>query len=107
MYVKDKIREELRRVYGNFESYLELEYEDTLVENISSTNSNKRDAWVTYNQVILELKHSIKDTLKVRELQYKLTDHSDPNKVCIETINGLTNKSTELDRLLHKIMNFV
>jgi hypothetical protein len=55
---------------------------------------------------MLELKNNLKDTLKVKELQYKLTDDVDPNEVCIEIIETLEIKTPELDRLYNKIKNF-
>jgi arginine utilization protein RocB len=67
---------------------------------------NKKKAWLTYNQVILELKHSLKDNLKVKELQYKLTEEVDPNEVCIEVMEEVKNLSPELERLYYKIRNF-
>jgi hypothetical protein len=107
MDTRAKIRSVLRENYGNFESYLEHEYESKLTENLLSGSIENKKAWVTYNQVILELKHTIKDNLRVKELQYKLTDNSDPNEVCIQVMEGLKHKSPELERLYYKIRNFI
>ena len=107
MDIKDKIRKVLREQYGDFTTHLEHIYEDKLTETLADKNPNKRKAWATYNQVVLELKHSIKDTLRVKELQYKLTENSNPNEVCIEVIDEVKNFSPELERLYHKIKNLL
>ena len=107
MDIKGKIREVLRKEYGNFETYLEHVYEDKLTENLAGGNIKNKKEWLTYNQVVLELKNSIKDTIKVKELQYKLTEDSDPNRVCIEVIKTLKHSSPELERLYYKIINFI
>ena len=44
--------------------------------------------------------------LKVKELQYKLTENINPNEVCIEVIEALKDQSPELERLYYKIRNF-
>lgn len=106
MSTKDKIRKALREQYGEFNTYLEHQYENTLTENLIIGNLKNKKAWVTYNQVILELKHTLKNILKVRELQYKLTDDLNPNEVCIEVIEDVKNKTPELERLYYKISNF-
>lgn len=106
MDIKEKIRLALREHYGEFNSYLEHEYEDKITENLILGDSEEKKAWATYNQVMLELKNNLKDTLKVKELQYKLTDDADPNEVCIEIIETLDSKTPELERLYYKIKNF-
>jgi hypothetical protein len=106
MNLKTKIRLVLKEHYGEFNSYLEHEYENKLTENLILGNLDNKKAWVTYNQVILELKNTLKDMLKVKELQYKLTDNSDPNEVCIEVLETLKERSPELERLYNKIRNF-
>lgn len=106
MDIRDKIRKALKEQYGDFETYLEHVYEDKLTENLAQGNLHDKKAWVTYNQVVLELKHSIKDHLKVKELQYKLTENVDPTNVCIEVIRGVKHQSPELERLYYKIRNF-
>jgi hypothetical protein len=107
MDIKSKIRQVLKEQYGAFETHLEHIYEEKLTENLASNNIKNKKAWITYNQVVLELKHSIKDMLKVKELQYKLTENSDPNKMCIEVIKDIKHRSPELDRLYYKIINFI
>lgn len=107
MDIRAKIKQALREQYGDFETHLEHVYEKKLTENLAGGNIKNKKAWLTYNQVVLELKHSIKDTLKVKELQYKLTENSDPNKVCIEVIKNIKNCSPELERLYYKIINFI
>jgi hypothetical protein len=106
MNLKTKIRKVLNEHYGEFSSNLEHQYEDKLTENLIIGNIEKKKAWLTYNQVILELKNTLKDMLKVKELQYKLTESVNPNEVCIEVIEDLKDKSPELERLYYKIKNF-
>lgn len=105
MCLKGKIRKVLRKHYGKFESYLEHIYEDKLTENLIVGGIEERRAWATYNQVILELKHSLKDLLRVKELQYKLTETTTPNEACIEVIEEVKHYSPELERLYYKITN--
>ena len=105
MDLKDNIRRVLREHYGEFDTYLEHKYEDKITETLCSGTTRIRDAWVTYNQVILELKNSLKNMLKVKELQYKLTEDVNPNDVCIEVISDIKDKSPELQRLYEKIKN--
>ena len=107
MDIKGKIRQALREQYGEFSTHLEHVYEDTVTENLANGTKKNKEAWSTYNQVVLELKHSIKDSLKVKELQYKLTDECNPNEVCIEIIREVEKPSVELERLYTKIMNFI
>lgn len=107
MDIKRKIREALEKEYGRFRTHLEHVYEEKVTENLAGGTTSDKKAWVTYNQVILELKHSIKDNLKVKELQYKLTENSDPNQVCIEVLSTVKHRSPELERLYHKIKNFI
>ena len=107
MKLKARIRKALREQYGDFKTYLEHRYEETITENLILGNIDDKRAWVTYNQVILELKNSVKNTLKVRELQYKLTDGADPNEVCIEVMEDIKSQYPELERLYYKISNFI
>ena len=96
----------MREAYGSFDTYLEHEYENKLTNNLFNGDLKSKQEWVTYNQVILELKHNIKDGIKVKELQYKLTEDSPPSQACIEVIDGIKNLSPELYRLYNKINNF-
>lgn len=106
MNLKTKIRKALREHYGEFDSLLEHQYESKLTKFLIDGDIEDKRAWLTYNQVILELKHSLKDNLRVKELQYKLTEESDPNDVCISIMESVINRTPELDRLYQKIMNF-
>ncbi len=106
MDIKVKIREALRTQYGEFKTHLEHVYENKMIDSLADGNIKDKEAWITYNQVILELKHSIKDNLKVKELQYKLTDNLDPNQVCIDILSRVKHRSSELQRLYEKIRNF-
>ncbi len=106
MDTRDKIRKALTEVYGNFETYLESEYEKYISDNLTNASMSNKRKWITYNQVILELKHNIKNMLKVKELQYKLTEDAEPREVCIEVIETLEIKTPELERLYYKIRNF-
>lgn len=106
MDTKAKIKEVLRKYYGEFETILEHQYEDAITEKLVDGPIEKRKAWATYNQVILELKHSLKDMLRVQELQYKLSDNIDPNEVIIEVIENIKTFTPELERLYWKVKNF-
>ncbi|MEI6879775.1 MAG: hypothetical protein WCK82_00335 [Bacteroidota bacterium] len=106
MDLKTKIRCVLKKQYGKFETILEHQYEDKLTENLIEGPLSKRKEWATYNQVVLELKHSLKDMLRVKELQYKLTDDGDPNEIIIEAIEEVKTFTPELERLYYKIKNF-
>ena len=106
MELKNRIKKELSKVYGKFETGLEVEYETVVTNNLIFGNRRNREKWVTYNQVIIELKHNLKNMLKVKQLQYELTDNNNPNKVCISIIKGLDVTSNELDRLYDKIIDF-
>jgi hypothetical protein len=106
MSVKTKIRKVLKDNYGRFSTKLEHDYQKKVTENLIIGDINKKKAWLTYNQVVLELKHSIKDMLKVKELQYKLTDDLNPNEVCIEVMEDIKNYNPELERLYYKIRSF-
>ena len=92
--------------YGEFNSVLEHQYESLLTKNLIDGDVQSKREWLTYNQVILELKNSLKDMLRVKELQYKLTEDSNPNDVCISVMESVKNRTPELDRLYQKIMNF-
>lgn len=102
--MKTKIKKVLREHYGKFQSRLEKEYQNIIVEHLN--NYNNIHEWATYNQLILELKNNIKDNLRLNELLYRLTDNEDPNIVCIDIINKINTKSPELERLADKIRNF-
>lgn len=106
MELKEKIRLALREHYGEFNTYLENEYEVKLTENLLSGDLSEKRAWLTYNQVILELKNNLHDMLKVKELQYKLTEDADPNDIVINVLEELKDKTAELERLYYKIKNF-
>ncbi len=106
MTLKAKIRKALKEQYGDFDTYLEHKYETKLTENLIVGNIEEKKAWITYNQVIIELKNTIKDMLKVKELQYNLTEDIDPNEVCIRVIEDVKDRSPELERLYDKIRNF-
>jgi hypothetical protein len=106
MNLKAKIRCALNKEYGNFETILEHQYEHKLTENLIEGPSSKREEWATYNQVVLELKHSLKDMLRVKELQYKLTDDGNPNEIIIEAIEEVKTFTPELERLYYKIKSF-
>lgn len=106
MNLKIKIRAALIEHYGEFNSVLEHQYENLLTKNLIDGDVQSKREWLTYNQVILELKNSLKDMLRVKELQYKLTEDSNPNDVCISVMESVKNRTPELDRLYQKIMNF-
>lgn len=103
----NKISTVLREYYGNFDTELELQYEEKLVNSIKLLDFDKKREWATYNQVVLELKHSLKQHQLVKELQYRLSDKENPREVCLEVIAGVENLSPELVRLHTKITSFV
>jgi hypothetical protein len=107
MNLKVKIRKMLRESYGDIVTNLEGEYQDKITEALLNDDFHNKMEWATYNQVVLELKHNIKDNIKLRELLYRLTDKEDPNKACIEVIREVKIKTPELDRLYYKIINFI
>lgn len=106
MVLKGKIRQVLREHYGEFNTVLEHDYERKVTDYLFEGDNDIKHAWVTYNQVILELKNTLKDMLKVKELQYKLTEDTNPNNVCIEVIEDIKHKTPELTRLYEKIKSF-
>jgi hypothetical protein len=106
MNLKARIRCVLNKQYGNFETILEHQYEDKLTENLIEGPLSKREEWATYNQVVLELKHSLKDMLRVKEVQYRLTDDGNPNEIIIEAIEEVKTLTPELERLYYKIKSF-
>lgn len=105
--MKGKIRNVLRDTYGEYKTNLEGEYRDKVIEVLLSEDIKDKREWATYNQVVVELKHNIKDSLKTRELLYRLTDKEDPNSACIDVIKEIKKRTPELERLYHKIINFV
>jgi arginine utilization protein RocB len=107
MDIKSKIRSELRAQYGEFVTPLENIYENKITQTLIDGNIEEKKAWLTYNQVVLEIKNSTHNDLFVKELQYKLTDEIDPNDVCIEIIQRVDKPSLELKRLYYKIKNFI
>ena len=103
--MKDKIIKVLREHYSNFETILEKEYENLIVEHLEN-DVDHRVEWATYNQLILEFKHNIRNNLYVAELQYRLSDNEDPINVCLDVINKYGYISPELERLADKIRDF-
>lgn len=103
MDLKLKIRDVLREYYGEFNSFLEIEYENKLTENLIVGDYKTKNAWATYNQVILELKFSLRDNLKVKQLQYNLTENTNPNLECLKVIEEVETITPELTRLYEKI----
>jgi len=104
--MREKIRDILNEQYGKFTTNLELEYEKKIVDKLNDENIENRKTWVTYNQVVLELKNNLKDSLRVKELQYRLTDTENPNTACLEVLSEVKKLTPELERLYEKIMNF-
>ena len=106
MELRDKIRTVLKEHYGEFNTYLEHEYEERITVNLIEGDVEKKKAWMTYNQVVIELKNILKNQLMLEKLQYKLTDEINPRQACIEVLNEVKNKTPELERLYDKIKNF-
>jgi hypothetical protein len=105
MDLKLKIRDILKEHYGEFNTFLEIEYENKLTENLIVGDNKTKNAWITYNQVILELKFNLRDNLRVKQLQYNLTEDSNPNLECIKVIEEIETLTPELTRLYEKIQN--
>jgi hypothetical protein len=105
MDLKSKIRNVLKEHYGEFDTFLEIEYENLLTSNLIDGDPSTKLAWATYNQVVLELKNTLHDNLKVKQLQYQLTEKSDPNIECIKVIQEVKMLTPELTRLYEKIIN--
>jgi hypothetical protein len=105
--LEDRIKKVLREHYGDFTTVLELEYENKLITELLEENDHNRNKWATYNQVMLEFKENIKDITYLKELQFRLIDQEDPQSVCVELLENLEYKTPELDRLYHKIRNFI
>lgn len=106
MELRDRIKFHLRQSYGDFNTILENQYNNLLTEHLLNNDKNGREVWLTYNQVILELKHSLKNVLKVQELQYRLTDGEYSKDSVIKIIEEVKTTSPELNRLYYKIKNF-
>ena len=96
----------LRETYGSYNTYLEGKYFERVSNQLMIGDFERKDIWATYNQVILELKNNIQDSLRVKELQYMLTDKENPQEACISVLEGVKLKSPELERLYYKIKNF-
>jgi hypothetical protein len=105
MDLKLKIRDILKEHYGEFNTFLEIEYENKLTENLIVGDDKTKNAWITYNQVILELKFNLRDNLRVKQLQYNLTEDSNPNLECMKVIEEVETLTPELTRLYEKIQN--
>jgi hypothetical protein len=106
MEIRERIKQELQKQYGSFDSYLENIYLDKIIDKLAFGNKQTKIRWSVYNQVIIELKHSIKDKLKLQELMYLLTDDKNPNIICIDVIKSVEKPTPELERLYLKIMTF-
>lgn len=101
-----RIREVLEEHYGMFQTQLEVEYEDKLVNCLMEESYETKHEWATYNQVVIELKNNLHEYQLVQELQYRLTDLECPKNACIEVIGKGKVVTPELQRLYEKIINF-
>jgi hypothetical protein len=106
MDLRAKIRKVLNEQYGGFKTELEHEYEVKLTEKLMDSSSKNKMMWATYNQIVIEFKNTIKDDLRVKELQYKLTDDSENRDSILESIENFKSITPELERLYYKIKNF-
>lgn len=102
---REDIKEALKTVYGEFTTYLECEYENVITDKIFLGDINEKRKWMTFNQVVLEIKNNIKDDTKVKELQYVLTEDTNQKESCLRIINNIKNKTPELERLYNKLNN--
>lgn len=107
MQLKSRIEKELRSIYGSeFESYLEMRYKEIILKHLMSGDIELQAQWLTYNQVLVEIKNVIKDELRTKELLYMLTDDGLPNVSCVKIIDKMETINDELVRLRNKIINF-
>lgn len=106
MDLRAKIRKVLNEQYGGFKTDLEHEYEIKLTEKLMDDSLKNKMMWATYNQIVLEFKHTVKDALRVKELQYKLTDEINYKEAILESLENFKNLTPELERLYYKIKNF-
>lgn len=106
MDLRAKIREVLNEHYGGFKTDLELEYEIKLTEKLMDSSLKNKKMWATYNQIVLELKHTLKDNLMVKELQYKLTDDNNNKESILESLENVKTLTPEIERLYYKVKNF-
>ncbi len=106
MKTKDLITKKLNEAYGGYKSKLEVDYFNKLTDNLMSGDINKQREWLTYNQVVLELKNTLNDIKSVEELQYYLYESVKPNITCVELLKKRNNLNDELVRLYNKILSF-
>jgi hypothetical protein len=108
MVLRDTIHSVLHEAYGGFITRLETMYEERIINELSSDNMENNRKWITYNQVILELKHKNNNSLMVKKLLYELSeiDKINPNKICIDVLKEVKINSPELKRLHDKILKF-
>lgn len=104
--LRNRIREVLRENYGSFNSLVEQQYVDRITEIFLESNDTEKGEWATYNQVILEFKKTLKNNLKVEELQYRLAESNDPKDDCIKVMTNYETFSPEMQRLYDKINLF-
>lgn len=90
---------------GSSVTTLELQYEDRLLNSIAFGGIESASKWLTYNQVIIELKKTNCNETRLKEILYRLTDGENPNDVFMSVLNGVV-LNAELDRLYNKIINF-
>lgn len=96
----------LTTYYGRFKTRLEIEYKYLILNKLLTGDDETRKWWATFHQVALTLKHNVKDELKLKELQYRLTNGEDPILVTTEIISRLGFQDSEINRLYIKIINF-
>ena len=104
--LRSKIKKVLREHFISNDSLVEQQYVDKITKVLLESTDYERRKWVTYNQVILEVRDSIKDMLKVQELQYKLTESHNPKNDCINLIYNYKDFTPEMKRLYDKISLF-
>jgi|APGre2960657404_1045060.scaffolds.fasta_scaffold418911_1 hypothetical protein len=96
----------LRSTYGDFNTQLEHQYSDRIIAEISENKVNSVRQWLTYHQVILELKSNLDTLNKSKELQYRISDGENPKSACMKIISEINDCNSELKRLYEKINNF-
>lgn len=102
----EKIKEILKKVYGEFNSYLEKKYEEKIIDILVNGTAYDKYKWITYNQILIELRNSKNTKDRIDELLYKLTETNDPKNATISFLDTIDNKNNELTRLYDKLINF-
>lgn len=103
--MKDKIIDELRKLYGPEITNLDKVSINVISEGLLINEWYEKEKWATYNQVLYEFK-VLGDLSKIQELQYYLSDNKDPKTACLDMLKRINDKNSEMIRLYEKITTF-